>query len=114
MDMFKKGSPQDMANFRDITLADEAGKTLEGCHRTDLTQVIADGNQGATDRVHLLLRSSLDIAAVRKLSAAALFIDVVGAFAALQRALVMYVPESDESLAFCLGAWDLSRVKSKR
>ena len=79
-------------------LTDRANGWNQFCAPT-VTQLGAGVKNDATEKAHLVIGAALDVAAWRKSSVAALFIDVVGAFAALQRAVVLDDPESDEHLA---------------
>ena len=75
----------------DVLLADEAGKALQPINRPQLNKVLANStvssqwgsglHNGSTDVVHMYMNACKDIAEVKKLSAAIIFLDIKTAYA---------------------------------
>ena len=118
VDLFKSGDTKMMRNFRGIFLCDVLGKVGESNLRRGMrpilekatldTQLGGGFHDGDCDKAHIALRAAADCASIRKRALAALFLDVTGAFAAMQRALILEVPDSDEVLAAKLRSFNFT------
>ena len=101
-----KGSQSDITNYRDVMVADASGKTATGLLRDAAvpmvsamvgdTQLGAGSNHGSTATAHLMARAYVDIAQVRKVSVALLFVDLRSAFASVARRLAIPTGVSDD------------------
>eukprot|EP00973_Karenia_brevis_P069029 9595863-Karenia_brevis.AAC.1 len=100
------GNSHSCTGYRDINLVDSPGKSFGRMLRSVLypsaaaasvgTQWGAGMNGGETSIVHLYLKAALHHAALARKSGAALFIDVVTAFATMHRRFVFHVADGDE------------------
>jgi hypothetical protein len=98
------GDPSEIINFRDVHISTSPGTVFAGIMRVPLasrlqggaidTQYGAGLNAGGADFTHLAARATLDLADARNMSCALLFVDIKTAFAALQRFLVLPIPEA--------------------
>ena len=107
-ELFKmKGSPSSCGNYRDILLADDAGKSVFKLIRQRLlpyavalsmnTQFGGGFNGGETAFANLYLRLLIDAAVCQRTSCAIIFMDVVAAFAQMLRRIVFNVADGDEA-----------------
>ena len=108
----KRGPTTTCSSFCDLTIRHNEGKSLgvllrsrafpslwsaadiAGCD----THLGSGLNGGSTDLTHLIVRSIVDFAFVRKLCLAPLFFDVNIPFPAMIRAVVLPIPQSREEL----------------
>jgi hypothetical protein len=114
-ELFKnKGTPSVCGNYRDILLADDAGKSVAKLIRKRLlphavalsvsTQFGGGFNGGETAFANLYLRLLIDAAACQRTSCSIIFLDVVAAFAQMLRRIVFNVDAGDEAWLASLAA----------
>ena len=96
MELWKKsGSKSLLANYREIALADFDGKTLGSHQRRSIFQAviclagrsqIGSGlNTGSTCACNLHVSQAYCLARIRKVACGTLFVDIIGAFSAVNR-----------------------------
>ena len=99
-DLYKgSGLPSKCPSYRDILLGAESGKVIQSTVRpvlnkvvetyTEETQYGSGLNNGTTETAHSYARACIDLAKMRNMSVALLFIDVKTAFASMIRAISM-------------------------